>query len=89
MQGALDSPHFTAAAHAVLLSHAAAIPAIKRLSLRQVATALGTMGQRLRFVRSCHTRMVLQKGGKDVTRNDTPLKVGRQGLGMRVAHAGV
>lgn len=58
----------------VLLSHAAAMPSLPRLSLAQAATELAAMGNQLRFVRSCRSRMVL-RDGSDVTRDGTPRQV--------------
>ena len=83
MRDALASAPFAAAAHAVLLSHAAAMPSLPRLPLAQSAAALAKMGDRLRFMRSCRARMVLRDGGSDVTRDGTALQVLQEDAGRQ------
>ena len=71
----LASPPFARAVHTVLQVHAAAMPSLRRQSLREVATALAALGVCLRFVASAAARLVLRDSGTDVSRNGAPIEV--------------
>ena len=64
----ISSPAFARAAHAVLQTHAAAVPSLPRPSPRAVGAALSDLAPRLRFVAVCRARTVLREGSADVTR---------------------
>ena len=68
------SPAFARAAHAIVQSHAAAVPSLPRPTLRAVGAALAAMAPRLQFVAACHARTVLRDSGADVSRDGTALQ---------------
>ena len=70
------SPGFSRAAHAILQTHAAAVPSLPRPSPRAVGAALVAMAPRLRFVAACRARTVLRDGGSDVSRAGAASQVG-------------
>lgn len=74
VQQLLVSPKLAAAVHQVLRQYAPLIPALAKIGLQDAAGRLRFAATRLRFLHSCHTRLV-RLPSTDVTRPDVPSQV--------------